>query len=641
MQPLKAVLITLASVFIISAPALAANVRVSQGTLEIPTYLMGEEDPNPPFPLADARRIYPYTLLDDLTNQRGAKSYKAVYLENEFLRAIVLPELGGHLYSLYDKVNKREVFYRNHVVKYGLVSLRGAWMSGGVEFNFPNGHTVVTVSPVAFTTMQNSDGSATVVVGDVDLVTEMHWEVALTLHPGQARLEQHVTLFNDTGLFDPYWYWANAAVPATDDMRYIYPMREANPHSHTEIWSYPMHDGVDYSWYKNIRQPTSLFGRDVHRNFFGAYYEKSDYGVVHVADFREVLGKKTWTWGVGDDGLIWTGLLTDHDGPYNEIQSGRFETQLNYEFLPPRRVESFTEFWYPVQGLGGGFVEATARLALNAGFFPASPGAPQHAEFSIFANEAIRGVHVVVKLETQVLKDLGPIALEPMTPLKVVVPLADWEAAKKRIEVSVSGPNGQPLLHWSAADPIDGNPDFVPEAGVHTGEQAGRGDERGRAFLVRRRGGEGRQRTDCPGDLCGGPKTRSRLHSGPDQDGLAGIPGRKFCCGRGFSKPCLGPRQSQPGDPLRCRRGFPGGASLVTGPGHVLGGYSLRRRPGPCLRPTWRNRPDLAELQPGAPAALSITQLQPGRCHGGRRSRGGAAPCRTGRRRRERPSPRR
>ena len=236
--------------------------------------------------------------------------------------------------------------------EYGLVSLRGAWISGGMEFNFPNGHTVVTVSPVAFTTLQNSDGSATVVVGDVDLVTEMHWEVALTLRPGQARLEQHVTLFNDTGLTNPYWYWANTAVPATDDMRFIYPMREANPHSHEEIWSFPMHDGVDYSWYKNVRHPTSLFGRQVHRNFFGAYYEKSDYGVVHVADFQEVVGKKTWTWGVGDDGLIWTGLLTDHDGPYNEIQAGRFETQLNYEFMPPRRADSFTEFWYPLRAGG-------------------------------------------------------------------------------------------------------------------------------------------------------------------------------------------------------------------------------------------------------------------------------------------------
>jgi Tfp pilus assembly protein PilF len=466
MRPVKVILIALLGLLAGCLPAFAENVHVQVGTLEIPTYLLGAEDPNPPFPLGNKVRIYPYTLLDDLTDRREAKSYKAVFLENEFLKAIVLPELGGHLYSLYDKVNKREVFYRNNVVKYGLVSLRGAWVSGGMEFNFPNGHTVVTVSPVAFTTTQNSDGSATVVVGDIDLVTEMHWEVALTLRPGLARLEQHVTLFNDTGLTNPYWYWANTAVPATDDMRFIYPMREANPHSHEEIWSFPVQDGVDYSWYKDVRHPTSLFGRQVHRNFFGAYYEKSDYGVVHVADFREVLGKKTWTWGVGDDGLIWTGLLTDHDGAYNEIQAGRFETQLTSEFMPPRNVVSFIEYWYPLRGMGDGFVEATPRLALNASFIKAAGSVPQHVEFSLFPTEAIAGVRVRVKLGAEVLKDYGPVGLVPMTTVKVGVPVADLPAAKSKIEITVTGADGQVLLHWSAADPIDGNPDFVPAAGV-------------------------------------------------------------------------------------------------------------------------------------------------------------------------------
>jgi len=471
MRLAKVTFITLFGLLIPSLPALAENVRVWQDSIEIPTYLLGAEDPNPPFPLADKRRIYPYTLLDDLTDRRVEKSYTAVYLENEFLKAIVLPELGGHLYSLYDKVNKHEVFYRNNVVKYGLVSLRGAWVSGGEEFNFPNGHTVVTVSPVAFTTRQNPDGSATVVVGDIDLVTEMHWEVALRLRPARARLEQHVTLFNDTGLIHPYWYWANTAVPATDDMRFIYPMREANPHSRDEIVPFPIHDGVDYSWYKNIRQPTSLFGRQVHRNFFGAYYEKSDYGVVHVADFREVLGKKTWSWGVADDGLIWTNLLSDHDGPYNEIQAGRFETQLDSEFMPPRRVESFTEFWYPLQGMGGGFVEATPHLALNANFIKAAGATPQHVEFSFFPTEVILGAHLQVKMGAQILKEYGPVAFAPMTPVKLSAPVEDLEAARSKIEVTVTGENGRVLLHWSAADPIDGNPDFVPAAGVRAAPQ--------------------------------------------------------------------------------------------------------------------------------------------------------------------------
>jgi tetratricopeptide (TPR) repeat protein len=456
----------LSVLFAFVAPARGETVRVWQGTLDLPTYLLGPEDPNPPFPLVNRHRVYPYTMLDDLTDQRETKTYRAVFLENEYLKAIVLPDLGGHLYSLYDKANKREVFYRNHVVKYGLVALRGAWVSGGIEFNFPNGHTVATVSPVAFELKHDSDGGATVVIGDVDQVTEMHWEVALTLRPGQARLEQQVTLFNSTPLTNLYWYWANAAVPATADMQFIYPMREVYPHVKGVVWSYPLHNGVDYSWYKDVREPTSLFGRQVHRNFFGAYYHESDYGVVHVAYFRQVPGKKYWTWGVADDGLIWTDLLSDRDGAYNEIQAGRYETQLNYEFMPPRRVESFTEYWYPVQGLEGGLVEATTRLALNVNFPKTSGAGPYQLALDFSPAVAIKAAKVRVRLGTALLCEFTPVNFEPMKRLHLDVSVSDLEAAKKQMEIEVKSSDGKTLLFWSAAEPLDGDPDFVPAAGV-------------------------------------------------------------------------------------------------------------------------------------------------------------------------------
>jgi len=116
-------------------------VRVTESRIQIPTYLLGSEDPNPPFQLVNEHEVYPYTMLDDLTDNREPRTYKAIVLENEYLRATILPELGGRLYSLYDKTANREVFYRNRSVKYGLVALRGAWISGGIEFNFPNGHS--------------------------------------------------------------------------------------------------------------------------------------------------------------------------------------------------------------------------------------------------------------------------------------------------------------------------------------------------------------------------------------------------------------------------------------------------------------------------------------------------------------------
>jgi len=318
---------------------------------------------------------------------------------------------------------------------------------------------------VAATLRRDLDGSATVVVGDVDQVTRMHWEVALTLRPGQARLEQHVTLFNATPLTNLYWFWATSAVPASDDMQFIYPMREAYPHTKGVVWSYPVQAGVDYSWYKSVRAPTSLFARRVHRNFFGAYYHKADYGVAHVADFREVPGKKTWTWGVAGDGLIWTDLLTDQDGPYNEIQAGRYETQLNYEFMPPRRVESFTEYWYPVRGLGDGFVEATSQLALNVRFLPASGTEEPRVELLLSPVVAIPNPKVRIRLGPDLLGEFRPAAFVPLETATLPFPVTDLEVAKKKLAIEIESSDGQALLGWSAADSVDGNPDFVPAAG--------------------------------------------------------------------------------------------------------------------------------------------------------------------------------
>jgi tetratricopeptide (TPR) repeat protein len=441
------------------------SARAWEGTIDLPTYLLGEEDPYPPFSKVNSHGVYPYTMLDDLTDRREPKTYRAIFLENEYLKATILPDVGGRLYSLYDKAAQREVFYRNNVVKYGLVALRGAWISGGVEFNFPNGHTVVTVSPVDSSLINNADGSASAIVGGVDQITGMHWEVALTLRPGQGRLEQRVTLFNSTPLTNLYWYWANAAVPATSDMQFIYPMREVNPHSRSEIWTYPLWKGTDYSWYKNIRQPTSLFGLQIHRNFFGAYYHDSDYGVAHVADFREVPGKKIWSWGVADDGLIWTDLLTDHDGSYNEIQSGRFETQLNREFMPPRRVESWTEFWYPVRGLEGGFVEATSDLALNVTFATASGAGKPRVKFSVYPTTNVQHAVLRVTSNGQLLREFSPVDFTVSTTASFSLPIPDVETTKRSLNVEINSSEGRSLLRWSAADPVDGNHDFVSTVG--------------------------------------------------------------------------------------------------------------------------------------------------------------------------------
>lgn len=449
------------SFLVLAVQARGAAVHAWQGTIAIPTYGLGPADPNPSFPLVNSRDVYPYTMLDNLTHVKSTKTYQALYLENEYLKIIVLPQLGGHVYSIYDKTNHREVLYRDHVIKYGLVGPRGAWISGGMEFSFPYAHTTDSVSPVEFSLRHNSDGSASAIVGAIDWVSNMYWEIAITLRPDTARLQEDVTLFNATPQQHLYLFWTNTAVKATDDLQYVYPMRETiedDPFAIVQKW--PVWDGVDQSWYKNVAPAMAIFGRAVRRNFFGVYYHASDYGVVHVADYHQDPGKKIWSWGTARSGRIWDKLLSDDDGPYNEIQSGRFFTQGYREFMQPRRVENWTEYWYPVSGLKSGFVEATSQMAMNVTYSAGS------AVVSLSPVADVTGASLRIKEGEKVVGEQRAMNLTAMHTFRYTVPVKDVSAAKKDLEVEVTSATGGTILHWSAAEPLDGNPDFVARAGT-------------------------------------------------------------------------------------------------------------------------------------------------------------------------------
>jgi tetratricopeptide (TPR) repeat protein len=444
----------------------AQSVQAWRGTLTIPTYELRPPDPDPAFRLNNSKDIYPYTMLDDLGNTRAPMIYQAIYLENQYLKITILPQLGGHVYSVYDKVDQREVLYRDHVIKYGLVGPRGAWISGGMEFSFPFAHTMDTVSPVESVLRKNADGSATAVVGAIDWVSKMHWEIAITLRPETSKLQEDVTLFNGTPDEHLYLFWTNTAIKATDDLHYVYPMSETiddDPFAIVQSW--PVWKGVDQSLYKNVDHALAIFGRDVHRNFFGAYYHHDDYGVVHVADFRQDPGKKLWSWGTAPNGKLWDKILSDDDGSYNEIQSGRFYTQGYREFMQPRRVESWTEYWYPVRGLKDGFVEATSSMAVNVVYRDNASSAGK-ALVEVSPVEDIPDASVVVRDGEQVVGKWQGVHLVPLQATAWPFTVASVEEAKRNLQVEIRSASGGMLLHWSAADPVDGTKDFTPRAGT-------------------------------------------------------------------------------------------------------------------------------------------------------------------------------
>lgn len=342
------------------------SVRSWQSKLTLPTYPVGPDDPNPPFQRQDGSwAIYPYPMRDDLLEGPPTpRDYTALHVENQYLHCIVLPELGGHLYSLYDKVCKREVFYRNQVVKYGLVSIRGAWISGGIEFNFPTGHTYTTVDPVSWDLGEDKlEEMAWVAVGNICRLSRMEWWVRLSLTDGERRLHEQVFLQNRAPYRQRYWFWNNSAVPATEDLHLVYPARKARVGG--GIVDYPVTaEGVDVSWYVNHDHADDIFTLGVKEDFFGCHYTDADFGMINASVHQDVRGRKFFTWGTADDGMAWVDLLTDTDGQYVEIQSGRFETQSIWEFLKPYETTTWEEWWMPVHGMGG-WVWANEHAALN------------------------------------------------------------------------------------------------------------------------------------------------------------------------------------------------------------------------------------------------------------------------------------
>ncbi len=350
----------LAAVLVSAIGALPATaqepVRVWEGVLQLPTYEEGAPDPNPPFDFLRPTRInYPYTIRDNLTDRRSSRPWRALFLENEYLRCSVLPDLGGHLYSCTDRLSGEEMFYANGSIKLSQIGYRGAWAALGVEFNFPVSHNWVSTSPVDFAYRSDPDGSASIWVGNIDRVHRTDWRVRLTLRPGRAVLEQRTVLYNQSDIRHRYYWWTNAAVRVTDTSWILYPQRFSASHGFTDVDTWPVdRRGTDNSVVGNHAfGPVSRFSHGSREPFMAVYHPDRETGVAHVSSPTDLPAKKIWSWGRDARGLDWREALSDDSSAYVEIQAGLFRDQETYGYLEPQSDVRFTELWIPLRGLGG------------------------------------------------------------------------------------------------------------------------------------------------------------------------------------------------------------------------------------------------------------------------------------------------
>jgi tetratricopeptide (TPR) repeat protein len=363
-------------------PAAAQGVKAWEENVVIPTYVPGPPDQNPMFYFGRAYqgaegRVYPYPLYDKLTATKVDKTWQMVYLENEYVKIGILPEIGGRIFSAQDKTNGYDFFYRQHVIKPALIGMLGAWISGGVEWNIPHHHRPSSYLPVQHSIEEHADGSKTVWVGELELRHRMRWAIGLTLRPGRSYLEANIRILNRTPLVNTILAWANVAVHTNDNYQVIFPpsTQFGTHHAKREFVRWPIADsmyggsdfrgGVDVSRMKNHQFGNSIFAWNYIDDFLAGYDYGKNAGTLSVADHHVVPGKKLWTWGNGPGGRLWDKILTDTDGPYIELMVGAYsDNQPDYSWIQPFEAKDYKQFWYPFRDIGG-VKNATLEAAVN------------------------------------------------------------------------------------------------------------------------------------------------------------------------------------------------------------------------------------------------------------------------------------
>lgn len=344
-------------------------VNIWEEDVIIPTYGIGAPDKNPMFfekrvYQGSQGKVYPFPVIDQIYDEVEDCSYRAVYLENEYLKIMVLPQLGGRIQRAFDKTNNYDFVYYNEVIKPALVGLTGPWISGGIEFNWPQHHRPSTFMPLQYK-LEQADGRVSVIINEVDRMYGTKGMMTITLRPGKAYIEIRGQLFNPTPLPQTFLWWANPAVEAHEETQSIFPpdVHYVMDHGKRDMSSFPIAagtyykynyaPGTDISRYINIPVPTSFMAYKSEFDFVGGYDYRKAAGIMHIADHHVSPGKKQWTWGNGDFGRAWDRNLTDRNGPYVELMTGVFtDNQPDFTWLMPGEEKRFTQYFLPYKGVG-------------------------------------------------------------------------------------------------------------------------------------------------------------------------------------------------------------------------------------------------------------------------------------------------
>jgi len=479
---------------VVNAPV----VRAWSEPIVLPTYNPEPPDKNPMFLQrrvyqGSSGKVYPLPFYDRISDQRQPRTWQAAYIENEFLRVMVLPELGGRIHAALDKTNGYDLLYRQESIKPALVGLAGPWISGGIEFNWPQHHRPATFMPCDVHFEEHPDGGKTIWLSDHEPVSRMKGMHGVCLHPGKSYIELKVRLYNRTEFVQSFLWWANVATKVHELYQSFFPpdVYYVADHAKRAMSRFPLcqtkYYGVDYagraktgvpaherprqfvpppgmykpndlSWYANIPVPTSYMCMGTDEDFFGGYDHRAQAGIVHVASHHISPGKKQWTWGNDEFGYAWDRNLTDADAngvyhPYIEIMAGVFtDNQPDFSFLAPGETRTFSQFWYPIQKIGPAQkanLDAAISLRIEKGI----------ARVGVAVTERREGVTVRISSRRKQVAE-WKADLAPDSPLVETARL-QGKIAETDLTLSVSDGSGRELISYT---PKKREPREVPPA---------------------------------------------------------------------------------------------------------------------------------------------------------------------------------
>ena len=429
-----------------------SRARISEEVRVLDTYPFS--DPNPVPVLATDRRLYPYHTFEGYAATSEPREWKVVRMENDLIEVLVLPEVGGKVWGAVVKETGHEFIYRNEVMKFRDIALRGPWTSGGLEFNFGViGHTPATATPVDYLVRENADGSVSTIVGATDLPSRTPWRVEIRLPPDRATFETRVLWYNPTPLEQPYYNWMTAAAFAQDDLELFVPGDAYLEHSGRERpWPFD-EEGRFLPLYRN-----NAFGgnKSYHvvgalNDFFGGYYHDEGYGWGHWAPHEEMPGRKMWLWALSRAGGVWEELLTDTDGQYVEFQAGRLHVQyspgadrnpISQAGFDPLSASRWTETWFPLEGTGG-LTDASPLGAMHVEREGGRLRVVVHAFGTAADTVKVWSGDEQIAAQPVALEPLEPFAVEldvaPERPWRVALPGLGLEACSNAEEPGLDG----------------------------------------------------------------------------------------------------------------------------------------------------------------------------------------------------------